>query len=96
MLLVVRTVLQQIVQSGLVDSAISLGIAAQFGPRVTCACHIRVVLKDFLAETWWRARFTDLRVGALVLDEKKKEISVRKKTSEQESNLKSKLYAKNI
>lgn len=48
-LLVVRLAPQQIIQVTLVDSAIGLCVAAQFGSRVTCSCDITVALKNLLA-----------------------------------------------
>lgn len=63
-LLAVRLAPQQIVQVTLVDSAISLCVAAQFGSRVTCSCHVTVALENLLAKPYC---WPNLRVGTLVL-----------------------------
>lgn len=63
-LLVIRLAPQQILQVALVNSAIRLCVAAQFGSRVTGSCHITVALKDLLAIPY---HWPDLRVRTLVL-----------------------------
>lgn len=63
-LLAIRLAPQQILQIALVNSAIGLRVAAQFGSRVTCSCHVTVALKDLLAipHCW-----PNVRVRTLVL-----------------------------
>lgn len=63
-LLVIRLAPQQIVQVALVNSAIGLCVAAQFGSRIACSCHVTVALKDLLAIHY---SWPNLRVGTLVL-----------------------------
>lgn len=65
-LLAVRLAPQQIVQVTLVDSAISLCVAAQFGSRVTCSCHVTVALENLLAKPYC---WPNLWVGTLILQE---------------------------
>lgn len=67
-LLAIRLALQQILQVTLVNSAIGLCVAAQFGSRVTCSCHVTVALKDLLAVPY---RWPNLRVRTLVLHGRK-------------------------
>lgn len=67
-LLVIRLALQQILQVTLVNSAIGLCVAAQFGSRVTCSCHVTVALKDLLAIPY---RWPNLTVRTLVLHGRK-------------------------
>lgn len=63
-LLPIRLAPQQILQIALVNSAIGLRVAAQFGSRVTCSCHVTVALKDLLAIPH---RWPNVRVRTLVL-----------------------------
>lgn len=67
-LLAIRLALQQILQVTLVNSAIGLCVAAQFGSRVTCSCHVAVALKDLLAIPY---RWPNLGVRTLVLHGRK-------------------------
>lgn len=63
-LLAIRLAPQQILQIALVNRAIGLCVAAQFGSRVTCSCHVTVALKDLLAIPY---RWPNVRVWTLVL-----------------------------
>lgn len=73
-LLAIRLASQQVLQVALVNSAIGLCVAAQFGSRVTCSCHVTVALKDLLAIPY---HWPNLRVRTLVLHGgKKTEISL--------------------
>lgn len=73
-LLAVRLAPQQIVQVTLVDSAISLCVAAQFGSRVTCSCHVTVALENLLAKLYC---WPNLRIGTLVLQGGEKQWNLR-------------------
>lgn len=70
-LLMIRTTLKKTVKFCLVDSAIGLGVAAEFGSRVTSSHHVTVILEDLFAETVRRPSLPNTRVWALVLHEKK-------------------------
>lgn len=63
-LLAIRLAPQQVLQVALVDGAVGLCVAAQFGAGVTRSCHVAVALKNLLAVPHRRP---SLRVRTLVL-----------------------------
>lgn len=61
-LLVIRLASKQVVQVTLVDSTIGLSVAAQFGSRVTCSCHITITLEYLLAKLRCWPSLMNLRI----------------------------------